>query len=196
MMRSTVLRTGLEKVWPSRFFQVMAIAIIVLLLTVATAFGGETHKASRSETEVDKEQPVEEVEHEVSADDEGVTMAFDLEEGGVIDLEMKRGDVVVDTWDGDAVLVIVEKLSKPGLIKGGKATTRPFNVKVTRLGKNVRIAALDVYGRELTDVDLSFRIMMPKDRQSKKISGAYDLSKLTSVVLKALHREALNWILR
>jgi hypothetical protein len=38
--------------------------------------------------------------------------------------------------------------------------------------------------------------MMPKDRQSKKISGAYDLSKLTSVVLKALHREALNWILR
>ena len=186
-------RMGLERVSPSRFFQVMAFAIIVLLLAAATAFGGVAEETTQSKA-VEKERPVGEVE--MSERDESVTMAIDLEDGGVIDLEMTRGDVVIDTWDGDNVLVIVEKMSKPGSGAGDKSKPRAINFKVTRLGNNVRITALDDLGRELTDVDLSFRIMVPRDRRDRKIGRAYDLAKLTSVVFKALHREALNWIMR
>ena len=178
-----------------RLFCVAVLALIVLALTaVAVAGGTEREQAAAGET-VDEKQPVEEVVHKTDGNDETVTMAIDLEEGGTIDLEMARGDVVIDSWDGDEVLVIVEKMSKPGS-KTGLPQHRHINFKVSRHGNNVRIAALDDYGRHVNDFDFSCRIVVPKDRNNKKVEHAYDLSKLTAVIFKALHREALNWLVR
>jgi hypothetical protein len=195
MMRSLNL-TGFGRISTFRLFQVAALVVIVLSLAAATAFSGEVEskpvqpETSQDQTS-DKAQPAEEITLGVDEQDETVTMAIDLEEGGVIDLDMARGDLVIDTWDGDEVLVIVEKMSTTGPKKA-----RHINFKVSRLGNNVRIAALDDEGRRVSGVDFSYRIMVPRDRQAREVGRAYDLSKLSSVIFKALHREALNWLMR
>ncbi|MDH3215240.1 MAG: hypothetical protein OEN01_02980 [Candidatus Krumholzibacteria bacterium] len=178
----------------SKLFQVLAVAIVVLFLSVATAFGEVSTPNTQGATVSEKEQSIEKVEQEASDESETVTMTIDLEDGGVIDLEMARGDVVIDTWDGDEILLIVERSPKSNTGSGKS----PINVKVSRHGKNVRISALDQLGRQLTDVDLSYRIMMPRSTAGKgnRISQVYDLSKLTSLVFKALQREAVKWLLR
>jgi len=189
MMRSLHF-TDFDRIPFHRALEVVALALIVLALTAASAFGG-TDQAT-----VDEKEPAEEVVPIVDEDDDKVTMAIDLEEGATIDLEMAHGDVLIDTWDGDEVLVIVEKMSKSTLNSSGVVSPRHINFKVSRQGNNVRIAAMDNQGKRVTDVDFSFRIVVPKDRQSKEIEHVYDLSKLTSVIFKALHREALNWLMR
>jgi len=166
-----------------------ALVVIVFSLAAATAFGGETETEPVDQSDVAK--PAEEVAFDVDEQGETVTMAIDLEEGGVIDLDMARGDLVIDTWDGNEVLVIVEKMSTTGPYKPSH-----IKFKVSRLGNNVRIAALDGEGRRVSGVDFSYRIMVPRDRQAKKADSVYDLSKLSSMVFKALHREALNWLMR
>jgi hypothetical protein len=173
---------------------VAALVVIVLALASADAPGGQVESTPATAVQ---DQPsgdsdrAEEITLDAEGRDETVTMAIDLEEGGTIDLDVARGDLVIDTWDGDEVLVIVERKPKTGLEK-----PRKINFKVSRLGNNVRIAALDDEGRPVTGVDLSYRIMVPRDRQMKKVEDVYDLSKLTSVIFKALHREALNWLMR
>jgi hypothetical protein len=184
--------TDFDKLPLHVLLRVLALALVVLALSAASAVGDAEQIVA---VETDESQPVEEVASGSDEQDETVTMAIDLEEGGTIDLEMARGDVVIDSWDGDEVLVIVEKMSKTGS-KSGSPQPHHINFKVSRQGNNVRIAALDNDGRRVNDVDFSFRIVVPKDRHSKKVERAYDLSKLTAVIFKALHREALNWLVR
>ena len=195
MMRSLHL-TGFGKTSTFRLFQVAALIVIVFSLAAATVLGGEVESKPVGQTAgqdhaSDEAQPAEEVTLDVDEQGETVTMAIDFEEGGVIDLDVARGSLVIDTWDGNEVLVIVEKMSTTGPNK-----TRHINFKVSRLGNNVRIAALDDEGRRISGVDFSYRIMVPRDRQAKKVDSVYDLSKLSSTVFKALHREALNWLMR
>lgn len=170
----------------------MTVALIILAFAVGGAFGDmqavQSEETPESPADVTVEYQVDDDD-----DDDSVTMAIDMEDGGVIDLEMARGDVVIDTWDGDEVLVIVEKR------QGAEYTIpspRPAAFKVTRHGKSVRIAAFDNLGHPLTDLDLSYRIVVPKDRAGRKNAGHYDLSRLSAVIFKALHREALNWLMR
>lgn len=190
--------SNLHGIGVSRLTLVILLALIVLALTAATAFGSVGEGTFQSATEVEKEEPTATTVQKIDEDDETVTMAIDLEEGGVIDLEMSRGDVVIDKWDGNSVLVIVERMPNTKNGDSSGSAVRPIKVKVTRQGKDVRIAALDAHGRPLTDVDLSFRVMMPRsmDKQDRRIREIGDLSKLTSVVLRALHREALHWLFR
>jgi hypothetical protein len=191
-MRSHHL-TGFGKISTFRLFQAAVLVVIVFSLMAANAFGGETESepvqpATSEDQTTDEAQPAEEIELDVDEQGETVTMAIDLEEGGVIDLDMAR---VIDTWQGDDVLVIVEKMSTTGPRKA-----RHINFKVSRLGNNVRIAVLDDEGQRVSGVDFSYRIMVPRDRQVRKVDHAYDLSKLSSTIFKALHREALNWLMR
>lgn len=182
-------------IFVSRFLRVMALAAFVLAFSTVAA-SGDLH-ISQNETDDEKTTAQEVVVEEVEDTGDGVTMAIDLEEGGVIDLDMTRGDLVIDTWEGDEVLVIVDKRTRSG---AHVHSPKPISFKVSRIGNNVRIAALDEQGRRVTDLDFSFRIMVPKDRYgnygAKDTGRAYDLAKLTSVVFKALHREALNWLTR
>jgi hypothetical protein len=194
-MRSLNL-TGFGTISTFRLFQVTALVVIVLSLAAAIALGGETESkpvqpATSADQTTDEAQPAEEIGLDVDEQGETVTMAIDLEEGGVIDLDMARGDLVIDTWEGDEVLVIVERMSTTGPNKA-----RHINFKVSRLGNNVRIAALDDEGHRVSGVDFSYRIMVPRDRQVRKVDRAYDLSKLSSTIFGALHREALNWLMR
>jgi hypothetical protein len=194
-MRSLNL-TGFGTISTFRLFQVTALVVIVLSLAAAIALGGETESkpvqpATSEDQTTDEAQPAEEIGLDVDEQGETVTMAIDLEEGGVIDLDMARGDLVIDTWEGDEVLVIVERMSTTGPNKA-----RHINFKVSRLGNNVRIAALDDEGHRVSGVDFSYRIMVPRDRQVRKVDRAYDLSKLSSTIFGALHREALNWLMR
>jgi hypothetical protein len=179
---------------PHRLLKVLAVAIVILILSFVTAV---THTsvnnrvpATGANDEIQNATGLESSEEETSS----VAMRIDLEEGDVIDLKMARGDVVVDEWEGDDVLVIVEKVASAPV---APVTSRSVNIKVTRRGHNVRIATVDNLGRPIDDPGLSLRIMVPQRRAgSNEVSGVYDLSKLTSVVFKALHRGALKWIAR
>jgi len=185
--------TGSGRETTFRIFQVAALVVIVLAFAAADAPGGaeSTPSTTAQDPNSGDAERAEEIRLDADGKDETVTMSIDLEEGGVIDVDVARGNLVVNTWDGDEVLVIVERKSKTGPEK-----PRNINFKVSRLGNNVRIAALDDEGKRVSGVDLSYRIMVPKDRQAKKVDGVYDLSRLTSVIFKALHREALNWLMR
>ena len=170
----------------SKYVKAMALALAVIVVTAAAAFG-DLRSASEEPVVSDTEEIV------ASTNDETVTMAIDLDEGGTIDLDMGRGDVVIDTWEGNEVLVIVDKKKARADV-----SQKPISFKVSRLGNNVRIAALDEYGKRVFDSDFSFRIMVPRDRygNGRPAEKRYDLTKLTSVVFKALHREAIHWLTR
>ena len=166
--------------------KILAVSGVVLLLSVAGALGEwTTTSVSQSDSDV--------FETSTNNNTQSLAMKIDVEEDDVIDLQMSRGDVVVDSWDGSDVLVIVEKHNQ----QPEGAVERSLNIKVTRHGNNVRIAALDQSGRLFADPNLSLRIVVPKRTvEASNVSSIYDLSKLTSVVFKALHREVLNWITR
>jgi hypothetical protein len=166
--------------------KVLAVAIIVLLFSAATAIGHLTTTVDESSTDVEERNDGNE-----SA--QSVAMKIEVNEDDVLDLEMARGDVVVDTWDGNDVLVIVERLSTPS--HAAKKKPSSLNIEVTRRGRNVHIATLDKLGNPYSDPTVSLRIMVPRRQVGvENVSSIYDLSKLTSVVFKALHREALKWV--
>lgn len=169
-----------------RTWKILAVSGVVLLLSVAGALGEwTTTSVSRTDADV--------IETSSNDNMRSLAMKIDVEENDVIDLQMSRGDVVVDSWEGSDVLVIVEKHSE----QQESAVERSLNIKVTRHGNNVRIAALDQRGRPFADPNLSLRIVVPKRTlEASNVSSIYDLSKLTAVVFKALHREVLNWITR
>ena len=173
----------------------MAVIFVILAFAAISAVGDI--QAAQSDEAPNGQQPAESVEYEVGDDDDdSVTMAIEMDEGGTIDLEMARGAVVVDTWEGKEVLVIVEKKQGKTPQKCDATEARPAAFKVTRQGNKVRIAALDRLGHHLTNLDLSYRVMVPKDRNIRKSETHYDLSKLSAVIFKALHREAINWLMR
>lgn len=168
--------------------KVLAVAIVVLLFSAATATGDLSVTTDESSTEIEIEE-----RDDKNGSKQSVAMKIEVREDDVLDLEVARGDVVVDTWDGDEVLVIVERVSMPA--HPAMEKPRSLNIEVTRRGRNVHIAALDKLGNPYSDPTVSLRIMVPKRQVgAENISSIYDLSKLTSVVFKALHREALRWI--
>jgi hypothetical protein len=180
---------------PHRFLKVLAVAIVVLILSVVTAltYAPATTTVSSTDADVEAKEPAEPASAEEPSN--SVAVKLDLEEGDVIDLAMARGDVVVDEWAGDDVLVILERLKG---VPASPVPSRSVNIKVTRRGHNVRIATVDDFGQPINDPTLSLRIMVPQRRaaESSNVGQIYDLSKLTAVVFKALHREALKWITR
>ncbi len=130
-----------------------------------------------------------------NADTESVTMSIPLDEDGVIDVEAPPMGVKIEKWDGDEVLLIVEKKkrTKP---TAGPAPLDPVNIQVTRSGKNVRIEATGGSNWRENRTDLSFRIVLP-DRDEVGMDAhkqTDDVTRLTSALWRTFHREALRWI--
>ena len=172
---------------------VLALLCGLLVLVFATPIAvGQSADATATETDV---AGVDVTRPDKGSDVEQVTISIDLEEGGEIDLEASTGEVLIDSWDGDQVLVIIEKISvpRPGL---GRKPAEPINIQVTRRGKDVRIAALGNPHQPQSGFDVSYRIMMPRKFAAnvRTEKHKYDFSKVTTVIFRALHKEALRWI--
>jgi len=133
---------------------------------------------------------------ESKTDDEGdrVTLAIPVEAGAAIDLETSK-DVRIDHWEGDQVLVIVERTRTPGHIRTDPLA-QPVDIEIVRSGKGIRIRASNETALE--GMDVSWRVVLPKGLNSSpsSIKTTYDLNKLTSVVLGALQKEAIRWVIR
>ncbi len=166
------------------------VLVLLILMLAASSVAGRAGEARHS-----GEEP-EAVETEVKTDTgepeevESLTMAIELEEGGAIDLETSLSEVKINTWKGDAVLVIVERATRPA------AGVEPMNIQVTRHGKDVRIQTIAGPGFNAEELGISFRILLPEGAtlRSYDTKESYSLSKLTSVVMRALHKEAVRWI--
>jgi len=131
------------------------------------------------------------------ADTETVTMSIPLEEGAVIDVEAPPMGLTIEKWDGDDVLLIVEKTKRS---RPGDKTTPvdPVNIQVTRRGKDVRIETTGGAGWENHGMDLSFRILLPDEREIEAAPADTEdvAARLTGVLWRAFHREALKWLAR
>jgi hypothetical protein len=125
---------------------------------------------------------------------ERVTMAIDLEEGGVIDLDVPGSEVRIDTWKGEGILLIVEKRAINRFSRQGA----PVNIELTRRGRDVRIASASASAHRMDDLGVSFHILVPEaERQFVRHEGvkySYSMSKLGAVLFRALSKEALGWI--
>lgn len=169
----------------------LGLLLIILFWSFSSASGLPTLSSGElPSTEVD---PVKD-----DAEVESVTMSIPLEEGAVIDLDAPATDVRIDTWEGDEVLVIVEKVKRSRGKTKTKTSAQPVNIQVTRHGKNFRIEATGGAGWDQNGMDLSFRILLP-DRYPID-TGTYSegdaVERLTSVLWRAFHREALKWLVR
>ena len=134
----------------------------------------------------------------LGADTETVTMSIPLEEGAVIDVEAPPMGLKIEKWDGDDVLLIVEKTkrTKAGTKTG---TLDPVNIQVSRKGKDVRIETTGGQGWEQSGMDLSFRIVLPEQYGNDPIvrhTRTETAARLTGVLWRALHNEALAWLTR
>jgi hypothetical protein len=133
-----------DRVNSHRSMKVIVVAMIVLLFAASTAIGSLVTAYTVSTTDVDVDNDSNDVDDRAQS----VTMKIDVDADDVLDLDMARGDVVVDTWDGDDVLVIVEKSPAE---ETRAATPTSLNIKVTRNGNNVRIATLDMMGQPFSN---------------------------------------------
>jgi hypothetical protein len=134
----------------------------------------------------------------ITPETESLTMAIPLEEGGVIDVDAPPMGVKISKWNGDDVLLVVEKTKRPKT--GTKTgTVDPVNIQVSRKGKNVRIETTGGAGWEENGMDLSFRIVLPErygDEPVVRRSKSETAARLTGVLWRALHNEALDWLTR
>ena len=189
---------------PSKIILGFGIGLLILLLT-AVASGAADETAVRASGIDENDAKVEEPEtttDDTASESETVTLTIPLEKGGEIDVEANQ-DVVIETWDGEDVLLIVEKRLAPQALRNGKQPTTPVNIEVIRDGRNVHIREHGASQWQLNGLDVRFKIMVPRTdvrvlRSSPEAgaTGAYDLSKLTTVLVKVLHREAIRWIVR
>jgi len=188
---------------PSKIILGFGIGLLILLLT-AVASGAADETGARASGIDGDDAKVEEPDtaDDAAGETETITLTIPLEKGGEIDVEANH-DVVIETWDGDDVLLIVEKRLIPHTMQHGKRPTTPVKIDVIRDGKNVRIRERGASQWHMNGLDVRFRIMVPRTdvrvlRNSPAIgsTSAYDLSKLTTVLVKALHREAIRWIVR
>lgn len=148
---------------------------------------------------VDEEPTATVPSSEVNASNtESVTMTIPLEDGGVIDIDAPHMGLKIEKWSGDDVLVIVQKTKK--VKSSGKSTpVDPVNIQVTRKGKNVRIEASGGAGWKESGMDLSFRIVLPDQYQAdasmrrEKLDTA---ARLTGVLWRTFHHDALEWLTR
>jgi hypothetical protein len=132
-----------------------------------------------------------------NAANESVTMSIPLEEDGVIRVEAPPMGVKIEKWSGDDVLVIVEK-KKRAKVGGQSNPIDPVNIQITRKGKDVRIETTGGSNWRESGVDLSFRIVLPERYQAgiKTDDDTDGVSRLTNVLWRAVHREALRWVTR
>jgi len=193
-MRSTIAVGAQRSLTFARLTVFATVVFFVLLWSAATALGQVGDGATQGGGEGDPGTVGAEFEWEMEEDDDAVTMTFDLEDGGRIDLGMP-GDIVIDTWKGDDVLLVVERLAKSRSKTGVARGPRPVRLHVSRFGNNVKIRALHGQEGKTTEADVSFRLVVPAERDNATVRDVYDLSRVTSVVLSALHREAIRWIL-
>jgi hypothetical protein len=131
-------------------------------------------------------------------DTESLTMTIPLDEGGVIDVEAPPMGVKIEKWSGDDVLLIVEK-TRRSKTNSKTGTVDPVNIQVSRKGKDVRIQTSGGRGWEENGMDLSFRIVLPDrydDEPAIRHSRAETAARLTGVLWRALHNEALDWLTR
>ena len=169
---------------PLKLIGAITAGVLVLTIGAAGVYGSLAPEGEQEEPIAQAQAP-ETDEAEVV---ESVTMTIELETGGTIDLDVPEADVVIDTWRGDEILVIVEKAR----VKGQD----PVNIRVSRHGKDVRIATQGL-GNRAEELRLSFRIVVPESHAwARDVRHNYSLAKLTSVLWRALSKEAVNWIAR
>ena len=192
-MRSTAKVLNLSN---NREIRVRVVAAGIGVLFLVLAFAAVTAVATEPSlvVETDEPDPIRVVESEKTEDTERVTLAIPVEDGAEIDLETSK-NVRIDSWEGDEVLVIVERVVKPGMQKANP-NSKPMDIQIKRSGKGVSIRAFNEYG--VDGVDVFFRVVVPKSLTASQstIKTSYDLSKLTHVVLSALHKEAVRWVIR
>ena len=169
---------------------IVAGALILMLSAGGAAASGLAREQAVRELVVEsREAP----EAEVDAV-ESVTMVIDLEEGGVIDLDVPGSEVRIDTWKGDEILLIVKKRVDSRFSRQGA----PVNIELTRRGRDVRIAAVGASAQRMDALGVSFRILVPEaERRVVRREGvkySYSMSKLGAVLFRALSKEALGWI--
>ncbi|UCH84974.1 MAG: hypothetical protein JSW50_04595 [Candidatus Latescibacterota bacterium] len=179
----------------------IGLSLIIVLWSFGIAFGGPNANTVEPQDEGKTPDNVQIVDIDPADDDndiESVTMSIALEEGGVIDLDAPVSDVKIERWDGDEVLVIVEKTKRsPSTdIRGPKADA--VNIQVTRRGKNVRIETSGGTGWDEGGMDLSFRIVLPNRFQNEPNphKAGDTMTRLTSTLWRAVHKEALKLLVR
>jgi hypothetical protein len=195
MMKKRIFTTAVSRPNELRVplvFTLVALVLIVLVWSIGLSYGapGETGTSTSENFASSKTEEAPEVE--------SVTMSIDLEEGGVIDVDAPTTDVKIETWEGDEVLVIVEKTKRP--TRGGlkSAPAEPINIQVTRSGKDVRIHTTGAEDWSKRGMDISFRIMLPERFKDhiEPIQTGDTMARLTSTLWRVFQRGALKWIVR
>lgn len=135
------------------------------------------------------------IERDANTGTESVTMSIPLEEDGVIDVEAPPMGVKIEKWDGDEVLLIVEKKkrTKP---RAEPAALDPLSIQVFRNGKNVRIETTGGSNWQESRTELSFRIVLPErdDAGIDAYKKTDHVSRLTGVLWRTFYRQALRWM--
>jgi hypothetical protein len=200
MMRA-VTHTAVLPRRTTQFVWGIGLSLFIVLWSFGFALGCSSATAGEpleDETTSDDAQVVEFKPDDEGNETESVTMSISLEEGGVIDLDAPVTDVKIERWQGDEVLVIVEKTKRPQKSVKSTKTADAVNIQVTRYGKNVRIQTTGGDGLDQSGMDLSFRIVLP-DRYHTEPGNALPgdtMTRLTSTLWRAVHKEALKWLVR
>ncbi len=181
------------------FFTIFIIVVLAWSTAAADARCNGTVNESKDALSADSDAAAtKEILGTVEADTETVTMSIPLEEGAVIDVEAPPMGVKIEKWDGDDVLLIVErtKRARPGDVKPTPVV--PVNIQVTRRGKDVRIETTGGAGWKNNGMDLSFRILLPDRTQIETRCGDPEdvAARLTGAVWRAFHNEAFKWLVR
>lgn len=177
--------------------------LVLILLTWSSSANSATPSYAFSGDPQDNPAPNREqtIEDDATGDDgtdtESVTMSIPLEENGVIDVEAPPMGVKIEKWDGDEVLVIVEK-KKRAKPRGEPNRIDPVNIQITREGKNVRIETTGGSNWRDSGMDLSFRIVLPESYEvgAKTYDKTDGVARLTGALWRTVHREALRWLAR
>ena len=180
---------------------VFGLLVLLLLACFSTADGspgvGATDPTTAGEPRDDGNAPPQDPQI-VTPDTESLTMTIPLDEGGVIDVEAPPMGVKIEKWSGDDVLLIVEK-TKRTKTNAKTGAVDPVSIQVSRKGKDVRIETSGGRGWEENGMDLSFRIVLPErygDEPVVRHTRAETAARLTGVLWRALHNEALDWLTR
>jgi len=194
-MKRKSLITAVSRPAESRiplFLSFIALLLIILVWTISYSYGASGNADAYAMEEAVGAETNNETEVE------SVTMSIDLEEGGVIDVDAPTTDVKIETWQGDEVLVIVEKTKRAAHSAGKGSTTDPINIQVTRNGKDVKIQTTGAENWRQSGMDISFRIVLPERFKENRepVHTGDTMTRLTSTLWRVFHRGALNWIVR
>ncbi|MEJ2719756.1 MAG: hypothetical protein P8181_01265 [bacterium] len=190
-----VTRTTVEPRIVAAFVWGSGLALLFVLWSFGFALGGVPGEATEDAANTDF---ADFDSNDDAREIESFTMSISLEEDGVINLDAPATDVKIERWQGDEVLVIVEKSKRPSSTGKCKSGAEPVNIHVTRHGKDVRIQTTGGSDWKESGMDLSFRIVLP-GRYQITTSDSHDgdtMTRLTSTFWRALQKEALKWLVR